>query len=593
MSPHKTLAALVALLLPLACGDDPPSAPLETNSAVRLELVSGGTDTAVVGSILSSPFVVRRVDAAGQPVAGTVFFEVVTGGGSFTTREAHAGADGVATSYWTLGVRAGEQTAIATLEPSGASPPQGGFLTFRAVATPAEPALLESVGPLVQEFPVGPASASFEVHVRVKDTYGNLVPDVPVRWRPALNGTVLRDSTRTDVNGETSNQWTLQRSSGPLEGAYSLVAELADGFPLTLIAAFGGAGLNATQVTAGGTHSCALDQDGAAWCWGNNQRGALGDGTQIGRHIPVPVESGHRFRHLAAGRDHTCALAEDGSAWCWGFDHAGQLGSGGSLSSSTPRPVVGGHRFTQIGAGSAHTCALDEYGRIYCWGDGRLGQLGNGSAVSRFEPTLVSAQAFSALAVGPAHSCGLTAEGKLFCWGLNASWEVGPAAVDSCGGIRCGLSPAPVDGDWSSVAAGQSRTCALNATGDPGCWGYGVLVLAVPNPRPLDQVALEDTRTCGRTADGTVYCWTYTVTNTYCGYYYYGDCGVSATPNAAVALSGGLRFASIAAGEGHFCGVEAAKSEAWCWGWNLWGQLGDGSAQNSDTPVRVRHPPRP
>ena len=99
-------------------------------------------------------------------------------------------------------------------------------------------------------------------------------------------------------------------------------------------------GLEATAVAAGDQHACGLYADGAAYCWGYNEMGQLGDGTNEDSSSPVAVAGGHTFTTLSAGRYFTCGLDEEGAAWCWGANSLGQLGNGREDDGDPLRPVL-------------------------------------------------------------------------------------------------------------------------------------------------------------------------------------------------------------------------------------------------------------
>jgi serine/threonine protein kinase/alpha-tubulin suppressor-like RCC1 family protein len=142
------------------------------------------------------------------------------------------------------------------------------------------------------------------------------------------------------------------------------------------------------SLTAGSAHTCGLS-GGEVLCWGDNQFGQLGDGTTADADrpagaagLPGPV------RRVVAGAVHTCALLDDGRAFCWGQDLHGQLGDGEAGGSrSTPAEVTGDFRFRALEAGGGVTCGVTEVGVQYCWGLNQSGQLGDGTRTNRAVPT--------------------------------------------------------------------------------------------------------------------------------------------------------------------------------------------------------------
>jgi alpha-tubulin suppressor-like RCC1 family protein len=146
------------------------------------------------------------------------------------------------------------------------------------------------------------------------------------------------------------------------------------------------------RLSAGTNHTCGLTPGGVAWCWGQNNTGQLGDDNPFQDQLrPTAVATGLRFRRISAGDAHTCALAQDGTAWCWGLNSDGTLGDGTTVDAPVPVAVAGGRTFTHLSGWLFHNCALAANGLAWCWGGNFQGQLGDGTTTARFRPVRVAA----------------------------------------------------------------------------------------------------------------------------------------------------------------------------------------------------------
>ena len=159
--------------------------------------------------------------------------------------------------------------------------------------------------------------------------------------------------------------------------------------------------LGFTSISAGKEHTCAIANTGASYCWGNNGNGQVGRGGSSGgiSKIPQLVDTGgmsptdtkaRYFTALSAGASHTCGIAMDGTLWCWGDDSKGQLGNGSETGEkSAPFKVDSDKRFISVASGSHHSCAITSEGVVMCWGDNASGQLGIGNTMDQATPSQV------------------------------------------------------------------------------------------------------------------------------------------------------------------------------------------------------------
>ena len=199
-------------------------------------------------------------------------------------------------------------------------------------------------------------------------------------------------------------------------------------------------GLTFATVSAGGAHSCGVVSSRAAYCWGSNDRGQLGVGTTTGPEDcgldlppcstrPVAVLGGLSFTAVSAGGYHTCGVTTTGAAYCWGDNHEGGLGDGTTTYRSSPVPVLGGLRFAAVSAGEFHTCGVTVEGAAYCWGENYAGGLGDGTTTYRSSPVpVLGGLRFAAVSTGGSYTCGVTVEGTAYCWGSNSAGQLGDSA---------------------------------------------------------------------------------------------------------------------------------------------------------------------
>ncbi|HET7234345.1 MAG TPA: Ig-like domain-containing protein [Longimicrobium sp.] len=303
-------------------------------------------------------------------------------------------------------------------------------------------------------------------------------------------------------------------------------------------------GLTFASISSGASRSCGVTADHAAYCWGNNDFGALGKGDTVHAVVPTPVSGGIQWAVVAASRDHGCGLDTAGQAWCWGHNHLGQLGNGGGADSHVPVPVLGSHTFASISSTWDHTCAVDTGGAAWCWGYNLRGALGDATFTTRAEPARVyGGISFASVSAGMGYTCGVSTGGAGYCWGDNSFSNLGNGGLTS---PESSAVPVPVSGGitWASMAAGpRFATCGVAVGGAAFCWGRndGAMLLGA------------------------------------------GGIGSSTVP---ARVGGAVAFASLSAGGIQTCGVTTG-GYGYCWGPAQTGALGDGTFTSRAFPIPV------
>lgn len=330
------------------------------------------------------------------------------------------------------------------------------------------------------------------------------------------------------------------------------------------------AGKSFSMIDAGNVHTCGI-ADGRVYCWGRDNNGSLGNGvTGVERTTPTLVSGlpAGTATAVSAGADTSCAVVS-GAAYCWGLNSQGQLGNGNQTNANTAQAVdtsgvLAGKTVTAIATDSGRTCAVAS-GAAYCWGQaqsggGVFGLLGNGWADGfanlSTTPVAVKADAVSdalygktvtGIAVASLGSCAL-AEGAAYCWGYNQFGILGTG---------------------SSSATSQNVPIAVNTSG-------------ALSGKTVTAISAANTNVCV-VASSEAFCW---------GYNANGEVGngdnTNQTAPAAVSTSGVLASKIVTAinvGNSGACAV--ASGAAYCWGLGNSGRLGNGSTSNSNIPVAV------
>lgn len=449
-------------------------------------------------------------------------------------------------------------------------------------------------------------------------------------------GTILTDVC--DLYDGDSQSYIVKSNGIILACGNNICGQLGDGtrvspiYPVPFMARLYG---NAN----GANHSIYLKDNGMVWAWGGNSYNQLGDGTTNQRNIPgeVRLADGSSLQNIitvASGNFHTVALKTNGTVWAWGRNNYGQIGNG--TTNNQPNPVqikksdgtVLQH-IIEVACGDNHTIALgdDAVGTLWAWGYNNSGQLGigtSGAGTDKTYPTAVKLPSslinssriltpiagtfISSIKAGANHSMVLKYDGTVYTWGDNTYGQLGIGTIGTGTNQKTPVQVKMADGSFLTkiiaIGGGANHSIALKDDGTVWTWGYnnygqlgiGTQGAGTDQKFPV-QVKLNDgtpltnivaisggaNHMVALKSDGTVWTW---------GYNAYGQLGDGTKTNQAnpvqvtlpdVVLS---KIISITSRKDHTI-VTSSDGELWAWGFNIEGQLGDGTNIDKPYPTQV------
>ncbi len=348
------------------------------------------------------------------------------------------------------------------------------------------------------------------------------------------------------------------------------------------------------KIAAGARHSLALKSNGTVWAWGNNGDGQLGDETTKNRTIPAQVSNVNAITTIDGGASHSLALKSDGTVWVWGANWDGQLGDGTNTRKTTPVQISGLSDIISIACGMYHSIALKSDGTVWAFGRNDYGQLGDGTNVYRNKPVQVSGLSdVIAIAGGDYHCLALKSDGIVWAWGNNESGQLGDGTTTNRN------TPVQVSSisNVAAIARGWVHSLALKSDETVWAWGSNgsgqlgdgtttnrTTPVNITNINNIIAIAGGGGYTIALKSDGTgwtcgEYGWDYSENNgsSYWGYSYRTTPDQVAGINDVVAVAGGWQHIVVLKQDG----------TVWTWGVNWYGQLGDGTTTDRDTPVQV------
>jgi len=342
---------------------------------------------------------------------------------------------------------------------------------------------------------------------------------------------------------------------------------------------------------AGLYHSLALANDGTLYAWGNNAQGELGEASELEYNIPRLVKNMSNVVQVASGDSHSLALAGDGSVWAWGNNYYGSVGDGSDRDRSTPIKITGLPTIKLVRGGGDNSAALASDGTVWTWGANFSGQIGvNSTNVDYYtKPQKVSSlSAVVDIAIGTNFMLALKSDGTVWAWGKNKSGQLGLGDKT----LRKAPTQITTLSNVIGISAGDVHALALKRDGTVWAWGYGddgqlgnsdslsrqLTPALVKNLSGIKAVGAGIYMSGALGSNGRIYTW---------GSNYDGELGTAAygyTPTPV--LADGDNFTTFSVGGEHTLAVKSDGS-LWSFGWNGYGQIGDGTFDDQFSYVGV------
>ena len=358
------------------------------------------------------------------------------------------------------------------------------------------------------------------------------------------------------------------------------------------------------SISVGSNISCANAVNGKVYCWGS---GGFGDPSITKSLVPIEVKNISKIKKLSVGSSDICAIDSTGKAYCWGS------------SSVTPKLVNTDNlnpskKIIDISIGSSHKCIQTSDNKLYCWGKNNYGQLGDGTIEYRSKPVNVSVigNNIKLVSISNEYSCAIADDSKVYCWGNNIIAQLGYGYQDN----NSHLTPTNVidfesfiNFDIKYLSSKSDSSCVISNDNHIYCWGDNYenkLGSSDTNmiheyPLPVDKsgefglknikyASVGAANTCSISTDNEAYCWG----SNWLGQLGDGTSGYKTyVPHkvSTVNLSTDEKFSKISTGYHHSCAISSLY-KVYCWGENTVGQIGNNGPNNVNvlTPTPIIMP---
>ena len=345
-------------------------------------------------------------------------------------------------------------------------------------------------------------------------------------------------------------------------------------------------------------------RSGNLWSSGINSLGGLGDNTSTNRSSPVQtVAGGTNWKQVACGY-HTAAIKTEGTLWTWGRGLNGQLGNNTATTTLSPvQTVAFGTNWKQVACGASHTAAIQTDGTLWTWGRNSqigptrpAGQLGDNTAIDKSSPvqTVTGGTNWKQVACGPYHTAAIKTDGTLWLFGANDNFASGKLGDNTVISKSSPVQTVAGGTNWMQVTCASSITSAIKTDGTLWCWGYNSSGqigdnTATSKSSPVQtitfgtnwkQVSCGDNHVAAIKTNGTLWLWGYNASGQL------GDNTATSRSSPVQTVAFGTNWKQVSCG-GDTTAAIKTDGTLWCWGYNLYGGLGDNTIVNKSSPVQT------
>lgn len=368
-------------------------------------------------------------------------------------------------------------------------------------------------------------------------------------------------------------------------------------------------GKTTKTISLGQSHGCMIASDDLVYCWGENDKGQLGDGSSVySSDSPVAVNiAGKTVKSLYSFNDNNCAITSDNNLYCWGDGTYGKLGNNTSVKSHVPVLVaggdLGGRTIKSFANYNSLMCAIASNDEVYCWGRAQYAGVGVNSLFSSLVPKAVdftgvlSGKKAKSISLGLNFGCILADDNKVYCWGTNGRDALGDGTTASYSSVPTAVVLGARTAKKLVVSGWTS--CIIADDDQVYCWGDGLfgqlgnnlddtsntpvaaITSGVLNGKTVKDLYVINDRVCAVANDNLPYCWGRGNLGNNDDSNYYSLVPVALDTSGVLS---GKTITKLSMGQSHSCAI-GSDQKVYCWGDQNSGQLGNNSRETFNYPV--------